>query len=269
MEQSEPWNVTVSTVRFRARSSHKRSVNRLPVLAAHDMSFILMNLDATRAGKRGALPLGMCTCITPLQPQTDWMEGSLLAARRGDGEAFTDLVSPHAPRLQRLARRLTRSHEDAEDVCQESLLKAFTKLDQFDGSLERAAFCAWLMRITANCAIDFLRRKKASRLIPLEECDPVQQEAQMKKPGGWAENPETQCTREEQLRMVAEILAELPAELRNVCLLRNMMELSTKEVAERLGISSTAVRMRLFRAHGQLRTILRKRNAGGYKRGVQ
>ena len=194
----------------------------------------------------------------------------MLAARRGDGDAFTDLVSPHAPRLQRLARRLTRSHEDAEDVCQESLLKAFTKLDQFDDSkMERAAFCAWLMRITANCAIDFLRRKKASRLIPLEECDPVHNESHMKSVGSWGENPETRCTREEQLRMVAEITAELPVELRNVCLLRNMMELSTKEVAERLGISANAVRLRLFRAHGQLRTILRKRNVSGRRRRVQ
>jgi RNA polymerase sigma factor (sigma-70 family) len=212
----------------------------------------------------------MCTCTTPLQPQTNWTEGSLLAARRGDGNAFTDLVSPHAPRLQQLARRLTRSHEDAEDVCQESLLKAFTKLHQFDGSkMEREAFCAWLMRITANCAIDFLRRKKASRLIPLEEYDAVQNESHMKSPSTWAENPEVRCTRKEQLRMVAEVIAELPAELRNVCLLRNMMELSTKEVAERLGISSTAVRMRLFRAHRQLRTILRKRSVSGRKRPVQ
>jgi RNA polymerase sigma-70 factor, ECF subfamily len=205
-----------------------------------------------------------------MQPQANWTEVSLLAARRGDGDAFTDLVSPHAPRLQRLARRLTRSHEDAEDVCQESLLKAFTKLDQFDGSkMEREAFCAWLMRITANCAIDFLRRKKAGRLIPLEECDPVANESHKRNASSWGENPETRCTREEQLRMVAEIMAELPAELRNVCLLRNMMELSTKEVAERLGISSTAVRMRLFRAHGQLRSILRKRSVSGHRRRLQ
>jgi RNA polymerase sigma-70 factor, ECF subfamily len=205
-----------------------------------------------------------------MQPQANWTEASLLAARRGDGDAFTDLVSPHAPRLQRLARRLTRSHEDAEDVCQESLLKAFTKLDQFDGArIERDAFCAWLMRITANCAIDFLRRKKAGRLVPLDECAPVRNESQMKSGGSWGENPEARCTREEQLRMVAEIMAELPSELRNVCLLRNLMELSTKEAAERLGISTNAVRLRLFRAHGQLRTILRKRNVSRCIRRVQ
>ena len=205
-----------------------------------------------------------------MQPQANWAEGSLLAARRGDGDAFTNLVSPHAPRLRRLARRLTRSHEDAEDVCQESLLKAFTKLDQFDGSrIGREAFCAWLMRITANCAIDFLRRKKASKLIPLEECDPISGGSHRTGVGGWGESPEATCTRQEQLQMIAEVLAELPAELRNVCLLRNMMELSTKEVAARLGISTNAVRLRLFRAHRQLRSKLSRRSAYSHKRRTQ
>ena len=195
---------------------------------------------------------------------------TIARARAGDSKAWGELYSAHAPAIFRFCRRALPAHEDAEDVCQESLLKAFTKLDQFDDSkMERAAFCAWLMRITANCAIDFLRRKKASRLIPLEECDPVHNESHMKSVGSWGENPETRCTREEQLRMVAEITAELPVELRNVCLLRNMMELSTKEVAERLGISANAVRLRLFRAHGQLRTILRKRNVSGRRRRVQ
>jgi RNA polymerase sigma-70 factor, ECF subfamily len=204
--------------------------------------------------------LRMCTCTTTVQPETNWNLGSLLAARRGDGEAFTSLVSPHAPRLHRLARRMTRSHEDAEDVCQESLLKAFTKLDQFDGArMERDAFCAWLMRITANCAIDFLRRKKADRLIPLEECA-VPVEARSNGADAWGQSPEAHCTRQEQLQVIAEIMAELPAELRNVCLLRNMMELSTNEVAARLGISSNAVRLRLFRAHCRLRKNLSQRS---------
>jgi RNA polymerase sigma-70 factor (ECF subfamily) len=212
----------------------------------------------------------MCTFTTSLQTQPV----SLAAARRGDREAFTALVSPHAPRLQRLARRLTRSAEDAEDVCQESLLKAFTKLDQFDGTkIEREQFYAWLVRITANCAIDFLRHKRTSRFIPLEECDYVDRKFHEAGASGWAESPEASCSRQEQLRIVADALAKLPVELRNVCLLRHMMELSTNEVAARLGISAIAVRLRLFRAHGQLRKILARRNAhrriGGTKQLVK
>lgn len=205
--------------------------------------------------------LSMCTNATPLQPQPNWAQVSLAAARRGDRDAFATLVSPHTPRLQRVARRLTRSAEDAEDVCQESLLKAFTKLDQFAGTkIERDEFCAWLVKITANCAIDFLRHKQASRHIPLDECDHVHSKFHEAGVGGWGESPETSCTRQEQLRIIADAMAKLPAELRTVCLLRNMMELSTKEVAARLGISTIAVRLRLFRAHDQLRKILSKRS---------
>lgn len=209
--------------------------------------------------------LNMCTGTTPLQPQPSWTQISLAAARGGDRDAFATLVSPHTPRLRRLARGLTRSAEDAEDVCQESLLKAFTKLDQFSGTkTEEGEFCAWLMRITANCAIDFLRRRKdGNRLISLDECDYIHHKFHEPGMGGWGESPEASCTRQEQLRLLADALARLPAELRNVCLLRNMMELSTKEVAARLGISAIAVRLRLFRAHGQLREILGRRTVHG------
>jgi RNA polymerase sigma-70 factor (ECF subfamily) len=204
--------------------------------------------------------LRMCTGTTPLEPQPS----ALAAARGGDRDAFATLVSPHTLRLRRLAHRLTRSAEDAEDVCQESLLKAFTKLDQFAGTkTEEGEFCAWLMRITANCAIDFLRRKDANKLIPLDECDYIHNKFHEPGVGGWGESPEASCTRQEQLRLVANALAELPPELRNVCLLRNMMEPSTKEVAARLGISAIAVRLRLFRAHGQLREILGRRTVHG------
>ena len=154
-----------------------------------------------------------------------------------------------------------RSAEDAEDVCQESLLKAFTKLDQLDEMrIEGNQFCGWLMTITANCAIDFLRRKKGVTHIPLDESEAASDRFHETGTGGWGESPEASCSRQEQFRIVADAIAKLPTELRSVCLLRTMMELSTKEVAVRLGISSIAVRLRLFRAFGQLRRTLARRD---------
>jgi RNA polymerase sigma factor (sigma-70 family) len=201
----------------------------------------------------------MCTIATTQQLQPNWTQVSLAAARRGDREAFASLVSPHTSNLQRLAQKLTRSVEDAEDICQESLLKAFTKLDQFDGTKTQThEFRAWLMRITANCAIDFLRRKRASSLVPLDECAEKPSPLQEAKVG-WGENPETCYSRVERLRLIHQAMEGLPAELRLVCVLRTIEELSTKEVAARLGISSIAVRLRLFRAHGQLRKTLKRR----------
>jgi len=212
----------------------------------------------------------MCTLAPTQQLEPNWTQISLAAARRGDRDAFASLVSPHTPKLQRLAHRLTRSAEDAEDVCQESLLKAFTKLDQFsDTKTEAHEFCAWLATITRNCALDFLRRKKASHTVPLEECHEVSSSAaQPKSP--WGENPEAGYTREQQFKMIREAIAALPPELQMVCWFRDMREFSTKEAAEQLGISSIAVRLRLFRAHGQLRKMLshRTRREMGQRRAL-
>src|SRR5947207_110142 len=178
----------------------------------------------------------------------------LAAARRGNHDAFVALVSPHAPNLRRLARSFTRNAEDAEDVCQQSLLKAFTKLNHFAASKEVATadFRSWLAKITANSAIDFLRRKRSARLVRLEECDHLEKSDAER----WGENPEVFYARRERARIVLEAVAALPAAFRIVCMLRNFEELSTKEVADRLGLPAITVRVRLFRAHCELRKRL-------------
>jgi RNA polymerase sigma-70 factor, ECF subfamily len=191
---------------------------------------------------------------TLLQP-SECLFDVLAAARTGDSDAFAALIMPYVPRLRRLARRFTRNVQDAEDVCQESLLKAFTKLHRFTGTQDetKGDFRSWLMRITANSAIDFVRRRQSGRFVPLEECEPVLSESPRIESRAWRENPEASYARKERLRIIAGRIAELPAELRRVCVLRNVMELSTEEVATRLGISTAAVRLRLFRAHGRMK----------------
>jgi RNA polymerase sigma-70 factor (ECF subfamily) len=178
----------------------------------------------------------------------------LAAARRGNHDAFVALISPHASNLRRLARSFTRNAEDAEDVCQQSLLKAFTKLHHFASANEvaTAEFRSWLAKITANSAIDFLRRTRSARMVALEECDHLQKP----DPDSWGENPEASYARRERSRIILEAVAALPTGLRRVCMLRNLEELSTKEVADRLGLPAVTVRVRLFRAHCELRRRL-------------
>jgi len=217
---------------------------------------------AEMVGNGHAIPCGMCTLATTQQLEPSWMKLSLAAARQGDPDAFTLLIAPHRTNLQKLAQRIIGNAEDAEDICQESLLRAFTKLDQFDSTKTQThEFRAWLMRITANCAIDYLRRKGGRHHVPLDECHEAPSELHTAR-RGWGENPESCYTREEQVRVVKEAIASLPAELRMVCLFRMMEERSTKEVAARLGISAITVRVRLFRAQGQLRKIVSQRTRG-------
>jgi RNA polymerase sigma-70 factor (ECF subfamily) len=183
----------------------------------------------------------------------------LSAARTGDHDAFAALVTPHVPRLKRLARRFTKSVEDAEDICQESLLKAFMKLHQFTGTQggATAEFRSWLMRIGTNAAIDFVRRRQSGRFVPLETCDALPSENQDAGSGAERQNPEDSYARKERTQILARTITKLPNELRDVCLLRNVIGLSTREAAARLEISSIAVRLRLFRAHRRLKDSVR------------
>src|SRR5260370_22740843 len=95
--------------------------------------------------------------------------GLLSAARRGNGAASTELVFPYAPGLYRRALRLTGNPADAEDARQEAMLKGFTRLDQFAGNSDdkQDDLHAWVSRITTNAAIDLLRQRRDSKLVPL------------------------------------------------------------------------------------------------------
>ncbi len=214
--------------------------------------FVYMSLDNVQRWHTACAGTGMSANHTKRKSNSPNI--FLAAARRGNPDAFVALVSPHASNLRRLAQSFTRNAEDAEDVCQQSLLKAFTKLNHFAAAKKVATveFRSWLVKITANSAIDFLRRRRSARLVRLEECDHLQ------KPGagGWGENPEASYARRERARIILEAVAALPAALRRVCMLRNFEELSTKEVANRLGLPAITVRVRLFRAHCELRKRL-------------
>src|SRR5882724_12679423 len=98
----------------------------------------------------------------------------LARARQGDSEAFRALVERHSRSVFRLAFRMTGNEQDAEDVVQESFLRAYRQLGKFD---ERASFGTWLYRIAMNCSLDLVRSKKrrSEQMAPAdpEMDDPV------------------------------------------------------------------------------------------------
>src|SRR5262250_3170539 len=100
--------------------------------------------------------------------------GVLARARQGDSEAFRTLVEQHSRRAFQLAFRMTGNEQDAEDVVQESFLRAYRQLGKFD---ERASFGTWLYRIAMNCSLDLVRSKKrrSEQMAPAdpEMDDPV------------------------------------------------------------------------------------------------
>jgi RNA polymerase sigma-70 factor, ECF subfamily len=184
---------------------------------------------------------------------------SLLAqARNGSSEAFGEMVSPYMPTLYRRARGLTGNTADAEDVSQEAVLKAWSRLEQFAGKQDESFddFRAWISRIAANTSIDLLRQRRDGKIASLDQRKGQSEETIGSSIESEQLDPEERCARREMGRLLAKAIVQLPPDLRQACLLRDVLHYSTQEVASRLGISVVAVRLRLFRARRRLREKL-------------
>src|SRR6266478_6299275 len=182
----------------------------------------------------------------------------LTEARNGNPEAFAKMVSPYLPTLHRRARGLTGNTADAQDVSQEAVLKAWSRLEQFTGQQDESIddFRAWISRIAANTSIDLLRQRRDGKIASLDQRKGESEETLGSGIAAEQLDPEERCARRELGRLLAKTIAQLPPDLRQACLLRDVLHYSTQEVAGRLGISVVAVRLRLFRAHRRLREKL-------------
>jgi RNA polymerase sigma-70 factor (ECF subfamily) len=197
-------------------------------------------------------------CSTSLGFDRTARTGLLLEARRGDRESLAKLILPYGPGLYFGALRLTGNPADAEDVRQEAFLKAVSRLEQFTGSQDetRDDLRAWVSRIAANASIDVIRKRRDGRLFSLEETSGAGEETLGSNVATPEDNPEKRFARRETRKLMSDAIAQLAPELRQVCLLRDVLQYSTQEVSEKLHISAMAVRLRLFRAHRKLREKL-------------
>ncbi len=200
------------------------------------------------------------SCFEPSRLQESARSGLLRQARRGNRQAFAQMVSPYMSVVYRRARGLTGNAADAEDVSQETLLKAWARLEQFTGNQDETVddFRAWVSRIAANSSIDVLRQRRDGRVLSLDEQKGPNEETFGSGIAAPEHNPEERCARREMGRLLANAILQLPRDLRQACLLRDVLHYSTQEVADRVGISIVAVRLRLFRAHRRLREKLQQ-----------
>jgi RNA polymerase sigma-70 factor (ECF subfamily) len=198
----------------------------------------------------------MCSTSLCLDGQT--RSSLLVYARKGDRESLAKLILPYAPGLYLGALRLTRNPADAEDVRQDAFLKVMTRLAQFAGTPgeNRDDLHAWVSRIAANASIDVIRKRRDGKLFSLEEPDGAGEETLGSNVTAREDDPEERFARREMRKLMADAITQLAPDLRQACLLRDVLQYSTQEVAARLGISAMAVRLRLFRAHRRLREKL-------------
>jgi RNA polymerase sigma-70 factor (ECF subfamily) len=178
---------------------------------------------------------------------------SLKALQAGDQEEFAHLVETYSSKIYRLAIKMLNQQQDAEDVLQETFLKAYRGLKSFDG---RSKISTWLFRIATNEALMVIRRKHPN-VISIDE--PVETEEGEQDPVqivDWCCLPEEELLSEETKVRLDAAVQNLPERLRLVFLLRDVNDLSTHETADVLGLTDTAVKTRLSRARLRLREEL-------------
>ena len=186
--------------------------------------------------------------------QTGIEESTLVSqAREGDKGAFGELVRRYEGKIFRLAQHVTQNREDAEDVLQETFMKAYEHLDQFKGD---SKFYTWIVRIAVNQALMKLRRRKTDKTVSIDETIDTGEDTVVREIAAWDENPEQQFSRDELGGILDTAVRSLEPLYRSVFVLRDIEELSTEETAEALGLSVPAVKSRLLRARLQLREKL-------------
>src|SRR6266851_300723 len=189
--------------------------------------------------------------MSPPGSQTDVSdEAAVLAqARIGDPSAFNELLRRYEGKIFRLALRITQNREDAEDVLQETFLKSYEHLDQFQGN---SRFYTWLVRIAVNQALMKLRKRKSDRTVSIDDDIDTGEDTVAREIAAWDENPEQRYSREELNEILDTAIESLAPPYRTVFVLRDIEELSTEETAETLHLSVPAVKSRLLRARLQL-----------------
>lgn len=177
-------------------------------------------------------------------------DGAVARAQEGESEAFRDLVERHSDRVFRLAFRMTGNAHDAEDVVQETFLRAYRALSRFDA---RADFATWVHRIAVNCAIDVLRaRKRRGEFRRADDAGGLEPDALPSRNPG----PEADALRAETRRGVETALGTLSAKERAAFVLRHFEQMSVEEIARTLQVGSGAVKQSVFRAVRKLRREL-------------
>jgi RNA polymerase sigma-70 factor, ECF subfamily len=176
------------------------------------------------------------------------------SARNGEQSAYAELCRRHREMVLRTVLRITRNPDEAEDVLQDSWMRAFTHLRTFDG---RSAFSTWVTRIAINSALAMIRKKGRHKEVSLD--DPIDSDSrratELLEP---SRNPEERCLETERLKLVRQAIMRLPSRLRSAVEVRQSQDGPVSELAVLAGVSLPTMKSRLMRARRKLRAPLSK-----------
>jgi RNA polymerase sigma-70 factor, ECF subfamily len=175
-------------------------------------------------------------------------------SKEGDFEAFEELVELYEKKVYNIAWNMVRNPEDAEEVLQETFLKVYDKLNQFEG---RSKFSTWLFRIATNEALMILRKRNPLPPVSLDApLDDDYRSSIRRELIDWRENPQNIYLKKEFKEKIDQIILTLPESYRTVFVLRDLQGLSGERVSEILEITLPTVKARLHRARLYAREIL-------------
>ncbi|MEA4908855.1 MAG: sigma-70 family RNA polymerase sigma factor [Anaerolineaceae bacterium] len=178
---------------------------------------------------------------------------SVSALKAGDRNEFARLVDEYSGQIYRLALRILDDAQDAEDVLQETFIKAINSISGFE---ERSSLSTWLYRIATNEALMLIRKRKPNVSLDDEPDEDTPGEEVNFKILDWCCLPENELLSKETRQYLKRAIKELSPNLRIVFVLRDMQGLSVRDTAEALGLTEVAVKTRLLRARLQLRELI-------------
>ncbi len=185
---------------------------------------------------------------------------SIEALRAGDREAFARLVDETSGHVYRVALQILNDEQDAEDVLQETYIKAFRSLPEFEG---RSSLTTWLYRIAVNEALMLVRKRKP-QTVSIDDTEPFDAESESEgmEIVDFCCLPEGELLSAESRQFLEQAVQSLPESLRVVFIMRDLEGLSIHETAQALNLSENNVKVRLLRARLRLRQELAKYFAG-------
>lgn len=173
-------------------------------------------------------------------------------AKAGVATAFEELYRKHSPLAARVIQRITKNASDTDDVLQDTFLRAFVHLKDFDG---RSRFSTWLLRIAVNSAL-MMNRKKGRRLEYSMDGSPDEAPTARFQMADAAPGPESECANAYEIAKAAWAVQSLAPPMREVTMLRYAADLPLRDIAFTVGISIGATKSRLHRAHSRLQKKL-------------
>jgi len=170
---------------------------------------------------------------------------------KGDIDAFETLIQSHQKKVYNIALRMTKNPEDAQELSQDTFVRAFIAIKKFRGD---SSFATWLYRITMNVCTDFLRKRNKAVVVSIEQS--VYENQQTMQLADNEPGPDEISEKNQLKKLVREAMDLLPPEHRQVLILRDLLDMTYKDIAHTLNINEGTIKSRINRARESLKKVI-------------